>query len=40
MQCGSLSIQMDFTVMLPDLTEHIHPAISVLRLLSDLILDK
>lgn len=40
MQCGSLSIQMDFTVMLPDLTEHIHPAISMLRLLSALILDK
>lgn len=33
MQYTSLNIQMAFTVMLPDLTEHIHPTTHVLHLL-------
>lgn len=40
MQYTSLNIQMDFTVMLPDLTEHICPTIQVLHLLLNFILDK
>lgn len=36
----SVNIQMDVTAMLPDLTEHIRPAIHVFQLLLNFILDK
>lgn len=40
MQYTSLNIQMNFTLMLPDLTEHIRPTIQVLHLLLNFIFDK